>query len=140
MDHKLCIPFSFKVLKLMPAFALTTLVLGTYAGYLTTFVIPLIYREYPELMFYPKETQFEVGVSYLSISGFFMFWIVFSLMKASLTNPGVIPQEFQVETLNNACQVYDEWANQHFGLQTLSKKFKTHTDFIKEVFEDRTQT
>lgn len=140
MDHELRIPFSFKLLKLMPAFALTILVLGTYVGYLTTFVIPLIYRKYPNIQFLPKESQFEVGVTYLAISGFFMFWIVFSLLKASLTKPGVIPQKFQEETLDHACRVYDEWATVQFGLLTLSEKFKTHQDFIKEVYEDRTQT
>ena len=62
------------------------------------------------------------------------------MTKAALTNPGVIPQEFQEDTLNLACQVYDDWAKKMFGLQTLSEKFKTPADFIKEVFEDRSGT
>jgi len=80
-----------------------------------------------------------MGVSYACISGFFAFWLVFSLTKAALTKPGVIPHQFQMDTLDLACQIYNDWAKDLFGLQTLSEKFDKPKDFIKMLFDDRSE-
>jgi len=78
-----------------------------------------------------------MGVSYACISGFFAFWLVFSLTKAALTKPGVIPEQFQTETLDLAYRVYDDYAKNLYGL-SLSQKFTEPKDFIQEIiFADR---
>jgi len=96
------VPFCWRFLKVLPSVALSILILGTYTGYLCTFVIPLIFKSYPEKKFIKEDDQFWMGVCYLSISGVFLFLVIYSLMRAALTDPGKIPEKFQREKMDEA--------------------------------------
>lgn len=104
------IPKKYYILKALPAVCLSVLIIGLYAGYLVTFAIPLVQSKYFDLhhsRYYSHDEQWVIGAAYISISGFFLVMLLFSLIKAALVNPGKIPEGWNDKVFDMACQSYD---------------------------------
>jgi hypothetical protein len=104
------IPTRYYILKIMPTVCLSLLVGGLYVGYLLTFAIPLVRQTYytdKHPYYYSDNDQFLVGVFYISVSGFFLFMLLFALIKTALVHPGKIPEGWNDRVFDMACQTYD---------------------------------
>jgi len=79
MDIK--IPTKYYILKMLPSVCLSVLIGGLYIGYLLTFAIPLIRKEYSyntNAYYFSPHDQRISGIIYISVSGFFMVMLLFS--------------------------------------------------------------
>ena len=101
------IPFKYKLFKAQPAICLSTLIIGLYIGYLTTFIWPLINYTYEYAYVYSLDNQRTLGITYLCISATLVILQMYSLIKASVVNPGKIPEGWNDTEEQKAYKAYD---------------------------------